>query len=271
MSFHRAYYSIIQFCPDRGRAEVANIGVLMLCPDLQFVDARMSKRNHRVAKFFGSGSFDAKRLELVKHAFAERIRSKFDWSGGLADLERFIATRSNDVQLTPARSMNTSNPAEDLDALFAELVGEQPTTAKTLAVVLEPEPEAFVRLDAGLKALPAQSRIRFGEIVEIPVLGKKLEVPYVYDNGARNLVKPIQFMAGADKATRDATDLAVEGQLLRKHPAEREQQLVVLPAFGGSSQSAEKKIVTLFEDFGVRVVDQGGVEQFLAEVKDTAH
>ena len=52
MSSHRAYYSIIQFCPDRGRAEAANVGVLSPCPELGFVVPGRRRCTAR-AKFFG--------------------------------------------------------------------------------------------------------------------------------------------------------------------------------------------------------------------------
>ena len=123
MNSHRAYYSIIQFCPDRGRAEAANLGVLLLCPELGFAQARMSPSNHRIKQFFGSESFDAKRLQLMKRAIEVQVREKYDWSQGLDDLNRFISSRANDIQLTPARPMTTSNPTLDIETLFNELVG----------------------------------------------------------------------------------------------------------------------------------------------------
>lgn len=119
---HRAHYSIIQYCPDRGRAEAANVGVLLLCPDLGFVRAQTSGDSRRIARFFGASSFDTKRLRVVVQAIEARVRDHYDWSEGLPALERFIATRANDIQLTPSRPMNTSNPAADLEALFHELV-----------------------------------------------------------------------------------------------------------------------------------------------------
>ena len=33
----RGYYCIIQYCPDLGRLEAANIGVLLFCPDRGFL------------------------------------------------------------------------------------------------------------------------------------------------------------------------------------------------------------------------------------------
>jgi hypothetical protein len=80
MAHYPAYYSIIQYCPDRGRAEAANVGILVLCPALGFVNARTAAGNDRVRRFFGSDSFDRERLKLVKRAIEQRVRERFDWS-----------------------------------------------------------------------------------------------------------------------------------------------------------------------------------------------
>lgn len=272
MSFHPAYYSIIQFCPDRGRAEAANVGVLLLCPELGFVGARTSEHDRRVKKFFGSASVDWKRLRLIEHAIEARVRDDYDWSEGLPALERFISTRANDIQLTPARSMKTADPEVDLDVLFRELVDVGPELARVAAMqAAHPEPAAFVRLDAGLRTSGVKERIRFGEHIRVPILGKELEVPYVYENGVINLVKPYQFRGGSKTVTKDASELAVEGDLLQRYPAERPRQLIVLPAFTGQSEKAAEQVETLFGEYKVRVVHEDEVDSFLAEVAMTAH
>lgn len=270
MSFHPAYYSLIQYCPDRGRAEAANVGVLVLCPALGFAEAKMSTNDRRVKRFFGGNAFDAKRLRLIKAALEARISVKQDWAEGLADLERFIATRANDIQLTAPRAMKTANPKIDLSGLFAELVEETTKLAAAARVAEPPSPEAFARLDAGLRVPGIQERIKFDELIDVPLVGQ-VAVPYVYENGAVNLVKPYEFRGRLQKVTQEAAQLAVEGDLLKRHRDGKQRQLIVLPAFSRESAQAADRVEALLGEFGVRVVEEQAIDDFIAEVAQTAH
>jgi hypothetical protein len=272
MSFHRAYYSIIQFCPDRGRAEAANIGVLLLCPELGFVRAKTSGHPRRVRQFFGKGAVDAQRLQLIEQGIEARVRDSYDWSEGLPDLERFISTRANDIQLTPARSMKTSDPELDLDALFRDLVDDSELALVAVAKMSpSPESKALAKLDSGLRVPGVRERIRFDERVVVPVLDKPLDIPYVYANGRVNLVKPVQFEGRAATVTRHASELAIEGDLLQKYSSDGPRQLIVLPSYAGKASQAAENVDSLFYEYKVRVVHEEEVDAFLAEVAETAH
>ena len=61
-------------------------------------------------------------------------------------LERFIATRANDIQLTPARSMKTSNPEAISTRCFDELVDGARALPQDAA-----KPRRFADFDEGLK------------------------------------------------------------------------------------------------------------------------
>jgi len=36
------YYSLVQYCPDPSRVEAANVGAILFCPTLPYLDVRMS-------------------------------------------------------------------------------------------------------------------------------------------------------------------------------------------------------------------------------------
>jgi hypothetical protein len=267
-----AYYSVIQFCPDRSRAEAVNIGVLLLSPGHNFVDAKIARDHRRVARFFGRGSFDRTRLLLLKRAIETRIREKNDWSRGLEDLEHFIGTRANDVQLTPPRPMKTADPAADIASLFEELVGGAPQAR--LAVAKQEEP-MFPELDAALRRPGIGNKVQFDIKVVIPVIEKTLDVPYAFTNGVVNLVKPQRFVGSGDRITREASELAIDGDLLRRHSVGRPQQLVVIPSFdvrgSASKTDAEHRVRSLLSEYDVRLVHETEITALVAEIAEHAH
>src|SRR5260370_42102191 len=121
----KGYYSIIQYCPDFSRLEAANIGVLLFCPERCFLKARPARGNKRIKRFFGSEGQDWSRTDSFKIAVEERLDVENGAINTLEDLERFIATRANRLQIAPPRPMQVTDPEKDLDQLFHELVGGQ--------------------------------------------------------------------------------------------------------------------------------------------------
>ncbi len=123
MKYKRGYYSLIQFCPDPSRLEAVNVGVVLLCPDADFIAARTSAGNQRAKKLVGSGELDKPALNLAKQAIEHRLevdRASFKTH---EDLRKFVDTRGNNLKLTTPRPIKVFDPSEDLDNLFAEFFG----------------------------------------------------------------------------------------------------------------------------------------------------
>ena len=120
------YYSCIQFCPDAGRAECANVGVILFCPDAKFLDSRDAKCGRRIQEFFQMNIEDALCVNAAVAATVDRLDSC--WTR--EHLEHFIATRANDIILTPLRPMRVTDPSKDLDRLYRELVKWPPSGEK---------------------------------------------------------------------------------------------------------------------------------------------
>ncbi|HLK59726.1 MAG TPA: DUF3037 domain-containing protein [Chthonomonadaceae bacterium] len=128
----RGYYSIIQYCPDAARAEVANVGVVLFCPECKFLDARVSERNDRIARFFGRRSFDPEQVNNAKQALVNRLRVERDYFLTPEDLTHFAQTRANEIVLTLPRPMQVEDPVSDLNALFLELVNDRQAQTPSL-------------------------------------------------------------------------------------------------------------------------------------------
>lgn len=266
MGATRGYYSLIQHCPDLSKAESVNVGVLLFCPEAKFIDARTSSENSRVRKFFGSGTFDSVRLQAAKKALETRLRICRDDFRTVEDLNHFISTRANELLITAPRPMKVLNPEADLDALFQELVGGRARK--------EPSKSKFPELDRAFRKPLLADRIKFNQRVEVPVLGFEIHVPYAYQNGALNLVKPQKFPKAQSDAKKTAMQLAMEGDLLSRHKAEdgTERKLIVV-AFTNHNHDGEREawIRQILGEYHTRLVPQSQIDEFIHEVEKEAH
>jgi hypothetical protein len=121
----KGYYSLIQYCPDLSRLEAANIGVLLFCPERAFLQARTVRGNQCIMRFFGRKGRDWDRIDSFKLGSKERLATESRNLNTLEDLQRFIALRANELQISAPRPMRVEDPERDLDTLFWQLVGGQ--------------------------------------------------------------------------------------------------------------------------------------------------
>lgn len=261
MNSSNAYYSIIQYCPDHARLEAANIGVLLFCPESGFLKARVSAGNDRIRRFFTGHALDRDRLNATKRAIIERLEAEQPQFRTIEDLKQFIATRANDVLLTEVRPMKVFDPEQDLNRLFSSLVGGRELRRR-------PQP-LFPQLDSALRSKPLQGRICFDRTVVIPVLQKEMRVPYAYENGVLNLVKPHLFPDDRNGAINSASRLAVEGKLLHEHE-ETPSQLVVIARFSPALNGTTANIRQLFHEFRVDLVSEDEIPSFVQRIEAQA-
>jgi len=262
------YYSVIQYCPDLSRLEAANIGVVLFCPAAGILDAKTSHGNDRIAKFFGRGSFDQQRMNVAKRALEESLRRNIADIRSLEDFQHFVDSRANDLLLTQPRPMKVFNPQTDLSKLYDDLVGGR--ARREAHRPIHPQLETF------FNTLAESRRAVLNYPVRIPVLGRTLTVPYAYQNGKLNLVKPHVFSSDENPATNAAARLAVEGDLLRKHglPDVGEVQLIVLPAFQANPANTPRvreNVLGLLREYNIRTIKGDEIPQFMDEVQQQAH
>ena len=141
----KGYYCIVQYTPDRARGEAANVGVLLFSPQQNFLDVQLSPSEDRVQRFFGGDwQLDLERIRAMKESLQKRLRVEAERFRTPEDLEHFVATRANEIVLTPSRPIAVADPRADLASLFRDLV-ERP-------------PAVGVNGEAAATAAPAPSR-----------------------------------------------------------------------------------------------------------------
>jgi hypothetical protein len=261
------YYCLIQYCPDAARLEAANVGVVLFCPDVPFLGARTAPSNDRVSRFFGRDSIDPERLNAAKKALEDRLRVERASFRELADLEKFVRTRANELILTPPRPITVRAPERELGELFEELVGKRERKVKKAS--------RLQTLDQVFHKLKLQGRARLNVRVEIPVLKRTVKFPYAYNNGVLNLVKPQQFSDEEERATKTAMELAIEGDLLSRHTVEegRKAKLIVVSSFEPEEvpSGLRDRIHDVLEEYNVEPVPAERVKEFARKVEREAH
>jgi hypothetical protein len=268
----KGYYSLIQFCPDASRLETVNVGVILLCPERGFLDARTCRANSRVRQAFGR-KVDAKALDLAKRAMESRVRGAREDVRSREDLAEFARLQANALMITAPRPMRVVDPEADLEALYNELVGGEPQKRERRG-----EPEVKTRLDEIFQRPSLKDRIVVKPQVTVPVLDRRFPVPYAYQNGAFNLVRPEVFVSDENNALGKAEKLMAEAAMIQRHTerTDNPQRVIVIPEVldadpAKDTTGLEAKIEALFREFAIRVVKPEELDAFAQEVEREAH
>ncbi len=266
----RGFYSVVQYCPDRFRAEAVNVGLVLLCLDPHTVRVKMTSNHDRVRKLFAVGRPELKNLTLATQGLKSRIENSAGEFRTAEDLAAFAASRANDLRLTEPRLAKMENIDNDIERLFFDLVTEQPTKVlaqQAPAEVLPPTlGEVFYRL-------VQERRIWKPGTIKVPIYKREMEIPYAYKNGVVNLVKPHVFPA-TKRAETQAAMLAVNGDLIKRHSIDGEKhQLIVVSTQETPKQAQEvdEHVEPLFKEYGVRLIRPDDAAAFASEVEKSAH
>ncbi|MEK7485769.1 MAG: DUF3037 domain-containing protein [Planctomycetota bacterium] len=263
METKSGYYSLIQYCPDFSREEVVNVGILLLCPEIHFLEVCFSKSNERAKKLFGKENFDSFLIRSAKETIETRIKLQKEEFCHVEGLSKFIQTRANDLKITPLRSIKIADPERELKELFKELVEEKPVKLSKKSLLL---PE----LDTVLHSQEFKGKIQFNRKIEHPFSGEKIEFPYCYQNGSLNLIKPEEFSEGK-RGIAKVEQLACEGDILQREPEpdQVKRKLIVIPLLKNPKENSKlQKIVhRVFEYYKIETVSQENIPKFIERVK----
>lgn len=266
----KGFYSLVQYCPNRFRAEAVNIGLVLLCVEPHAVRVRVTERFDRVRKLFSMKKADLRDIKFSADSLSNRIESSIDQFVSADDLTTFAAARANDIRMTEPRLAKLTDIDQDFDRLYTDLVDAENTSdvrPRESTTLLPPVlNDVFYRLQQ-------EQKIWDPKPITVPILRRKLDVPYAFQNGAVNLVKP-QVFAGNRRAETTAANLALMGNLFANHDIDGERyKLIVVSTVEDEKQEREidRHVEPLFNEFGVRLVRPNTAAEFAAEVERIAH
>jgi hypothetical protein len=156
------------------------------------------------------------------------------------------------------------DPEQDLTALFEELVAD-PKKPLTIQATLP----LRKRLDDVLMDQAVKRYIRTKLDIEAPALRETLHIPYAFQNGRFNLIRPIEFKHQSEASARTAAcKHAVEGLTLFKHrhAAYGDLQLLVVADFSSATKGAPDLVRGIFDESHVRLVTPDGLDALKQEI-----
>jgi Protein of unknown function (DUF3037) len=118
-------YAVIRVVPKVDREEFINAGVILSCPDLTFLEARIQLDESRLLALDPNVDLDLVRKHL---AAIPTICRGGDGAGSIGQLpqrQRFhwlVAPRSTVIQTSPVHTGRSNDPAAALERLLATMV-----------------------------------------------------------------------------------------------------------------------------------------------------
>lgn len=265
----KGYYSILQYVPDLERAEGANIGVVLFCPDKGFLRTQTSTGNDRVRRFFGPEEnieLDLDRLNAYKAVFEERVLAEADRIETIEAFRHFVNTRANQLLLTEPRPIKVFDPEADLARLFDTLVGGRRRPSRQSQSTTEEIGQRFNDLIAkcGI-AEKVQRDVR----IESSLFQQTLVFPFAFKNGQLNVIETVSFESTRARNIERACQLAVEGNDLQ----ERSQpiQLNVLGSFKPDQPESLEQVRRLLSKYQVALHTAEELDRLVEVIAQTAH
>jgi hypothetical protein len=260
------YYSIIQYCPDPSRLETVNLGVALFCPEVHFLKARFGRRKTRMRHLFGKQDWEF--VEAQQSAIEARLAHQKEDFQSLDAFGAFISRRASAFRMTAPRAVKVENPEQELQWLFARLVGPQEPSSVSEAKMISAE------LDERFRTAGVASKLQKNVTVHPPALPKPFKAPFAYRNGRLNLIEAVEFEGqSALTVFNRASVHAVEGSFLADYtdPAFGKLGLVVVGKFSVEQEEERKTASTVFARHGVQMHTFAGLDTLIEQIRAEAH
>ena len=122
---YRYDYAVIRVVPKVDREEFINAGVILSCPELSFLEARIKLNESRLLALDPNIDLDLVRSHLESIPIICRGGGEAGSIGELPQRQRFhwlVAPRSTIIQTSPVHTGRCNDPAAVLERLVATMV-----------------------------------------------------------------------------------------------------------------------------------------------------
>jgi len=118
-------YAIVRIVPRVERGEQINVGVILSCPEMDFLEARIEVNEARLLALDPSIDLETMRANLATIPAVCRGGAEAGPIGELPPRGRFrwlVSPRSTIIQTSPAHTGRTADPAAALERLLEKVV-----------------------------------------------------------------------------------------------------------------------------------------------------
>jgi hypothetical protein len=255
----RGYYSLVQYCPDFGRLEGVNLGVVLYCPETKYFGVRTVTSIHRIHRVFGKRSLSAERFERLRRSFEIRAERAAKGFSSVEDLKAFIGEQANGILVTEPRPVAVETPGVQLAELFGMLV-EAVQKAKRIVGVKEKLATEFAKPEF-------ENLVEHDVSIHLPAIRSSLVLPYGFQNGKYHVIQPVQFQreTAAEVVARTGR-YRFESELI----AEAEKQLVVVAEFPKGDNETPQLVERLLREKDAEFYEASRIEDLLQVIRTTA-
>lgn len=260
------YYSLIQYCPDPAKLEAASVGVALFDPATrQFGFKTAGVR--RVHTFFGRGQIGSDQFADLMGSFAVRLKRAGKDFATPDDIAEYAGTLAGEIVMSPLRPVAIDVFDTRLVDLAAKLIGwtERPVAdsddrSARSRMILEFKKPGYRKL--------VQENVR----VALPSFEQNLVMPYGYQNGRYNLIKPVNFATPGTAGLLGKTGLfRLEAEELYEASGPHgPMQLVVVADFAPSQESVMHRVQKTLEKAHAKFYTAENLIKLLAEIRDHA-
>ena len=128
---HTYDYAIIRVVPRVERGELINVGVILSCPAVDFLEARIELDAERLLALDPALDLEATRANLDTIPLLCRGGPGAGEIGALPQRSRFhwlVSPRSTIIQMSPVHTGRTGDPEKALQRLLDTMVRREPTS-----------------------------------------------------------------------------------------------------------------------------------------------
>lgn len=259
MTAAKGYYALVQYRPDASRLEAANIGVILLCPERGFLEARFAEGHERIRRFFGPRDWQF--VEMQKRAVKERLAADRDGLLAADALRQYAARLANEIVITEPRFVRVEDPADELASLFEQLVGSGRRARRSS--------RAVAKFREAVRKEGLEKALKTNHEVNLPGLKHKLVAPFAYQNGQLNLIEPQRFDLEDEE---DSFDKACRLRLYAEKLQDRTAQttLIVVAQFAPADDSLRADVTKMLKERNSKLYDFDHLEPLFADIRKAA-
>lgn len=261
----RGYYSLMQYCPDLDRLELANFGVVLYCAELDYLGVKIAKDHRRIDQMFGRGHRDLARLKASKNGLAEKLRDGRSGSMSLEELNHLAAMQVNHLRMTKFMPCKVSSqPDQELASMYQQLVldAAKPFREKKIDRLKR-------EMDLRFSEPDLRERIRRDVTVTIPLFHRREQIPFAYQNGRLNLIAPAIFPKKTSAFEDRAAKFAIEGKSVYDNPDSEhgDLQMLVVGQFESNDPGMIETARGILKSHQVRLFTRDELPDLAQEIK----